>query len=536
MDFEWTTAGLNAIRSPNNQGLQIDITHIAFGTGNRAFNATFTSLANEKERVAISSATPISNGQNRITGVLPDTFTGADYWVGEIGLIGDGVLVALACNTGTGWTYRRPNEAITVPINLVWGSVPVSALNIVVEPLSTALQIYVDDKVTWHEAKADPHPQYTTQQELQQAIVPATQAELNAGTAGKLIDAQLARTQFLSTTSDCIAAGIISFGRSNMGIDWTLPFKGQLEVYGHNISSQRNAAKIAFHLGGQAGAYLGMDVDNQLKWGGWTLGAPKRIWHEGNLPEPSLQIYRGEALGDLDNYTSPGVWGIFEGNHAGNPANCPGNGLYGTLVVSNAYYPVQTIYPFAGPIAQPMWRIKSDSHIWSPWQPLASLIKSYTLQFTGSPQTFATNTFTTVTLTPSITDNELFSWADGVFTVKKTGTYRISSRLHFCVLQTYYTTCSAFLQLIYSLGAGNTTVFSEAPATYSNGINATGYTSPFASAVGDSVHNIEVDGTTAMTAGDKFNLQFMTDSDTSTYRRIGFSPRGKQLLVIQYIG
>jgi hypothetical protein len=161
--------------------------------------------------------------------------------------------------------------------------------------------------------------------------------------------------------------------------------------------------------------------------------------------------------------------------------------------------------------------------------------KAVTLKLVGT-QTMSTSVFTTVTLTPSITDNELFSWAAGVFTVKKTGTYRISSRLHFAVYQTSNPACSAVLQLIYSLGAGNTTVFSEAPATYSNGITAYGYNSPGTSSAGNNVHNIEVDGTTAMTAGDKFNLQFFTDSNAGIYRNIDNSSIGKQMIVVQFLG
>jgi hypothetical protein len=53
-----------------------------------------------------------------------------------------------------------------------------------------------------------------------------------------------------------------------------------LEVLG----TETTAAMVGFHRVGEYGAYLGVDVDNQLRYGGWSLGAAGyRLWHEGNL-------------------------------------------------------------------------------------------------------------------------------------------------------------------------------------------------------------------------------------------------------------
>lgn len=44
------------------------------------------------------------------------------------------------------------------------------------------------------------------------------------------------------------------------------------------------AAGIAFHRSGVHGSYFGVDTDNRLKWGGWSLGANSyEVWHHGRV-------------------------------------------------------------------------------------------------------------------------------------------------------------------------------------------------------------------------------------------------------------
>lgn len=163
-----------------------------------------------------------------------------------------------------------------------------------------------------------------------------------------------------------------------------------------------------------------------------------------------------------------------------------------------------------------------------------STVINQMVKFVGS-QTLASSVFTTLTLTPTTVDNELFSWAAGIFTVKKTGWYRFTSRIHLAVSQTTGD-CSAVLGHVYTLGAGNSTVFSDAPSTYRNNQKATNYASPGGSSSGNSVFDISCDGATRMTAGDKFNLNVFTDSNAATNRNVDQSHIGKQTLIIQFTG
>ncbi len=49
-----------------------------------------------------------------------------------------------------------------------------------------------------------------------------------------------------------------------------------------NVSGAGNAAYMSFHRHGIFAAHLGLDTDNILRYGGWSLGTQShRVWHEG---------------------------------------------------------------------------------------------------------------------------------------------------------------------------------------------------------------------------------------------------------------
>lgn len=62
---------------------------------------------------------------------------------------------------------------------------------------------------------------------------------------------------------------------------------GALEISGEIEGAP---AVIALHRPGAFGAYLGLDTDNQLKIGGWSMGAKAHVlWHAGNF-DPSSKM------------------------------------------------------------------------------------------------------------------------------------------------------------------------------------------------------------------------------------------------------
>lgn len=137
---------------------------------------------------------------------------------------------------------------------------------------------------------------------VQQAIVPATLAEVQAGTAGKLVPAEHAKATYLSKTDT---------------------------------------------------------ADQSVT---------------GSLYAPNLLVYRGEALGDLNNITVQGTYLYAAGNHSGNPTNAPsGMSSYGLLIVlNNSNFLVQQLYSVVSPQAA-FFRTSTTnvpSTSWATWQPL----------------------------------------------------------------------------------------------------------------------------------------------------------------------
>lgn len=68
-------------------------------------------------------------------------------------------------------------------------------------------------------------------------------------------------------------------GQGNNPIGVITDGLGEVEVRGNG----NGAAAMVFHRPSSFAAYLGVDTDNQLKFGGWSLGANSyKIWHGGN--------------------------------------------------------------------------------------------------------------------------------------------------------------------------------------------------------------------------------------------------------------
>jgi hypothetical protein len=157
-----------------------------------------------------------------------------------------------------------------------------------------------------------------------------------------------------------------------------------------------------------------------------------------------------------------------------------------------------------------------------------------TVNFAGA-QTLSPSVFTTLTLTPSVTTDELFTWSAGVFTVQRAGLYRFTSRIHFAVQQSSGT-CSALLRHVYALGSSNTTTFSPAPTTFRNHVPAASYTPPGGSGSAPSLFDLSADGSTFMNVGDRFNIEVFTDSNAPSVRAIDNSSAARQTLIVHFVG
>lgn len=77
------------------------------------------------------------------------------------------------------------------------------------------------------------------------------------------------------------ASGRMTFagnGTGNSGLANALGGLGELEVRGNGVGG----AFVAFHRPGAYAAYLGLETDNTLRFGGWSLGSAHLLWHSGN--------------------------------------------------------------------------------------------------------------------------------------------------------------------------------------------------------------------------------------------------------------
>lgn len=94
------------------------------------------------------------------------------------------------------------------------------------------------------------------------------------------LKAALASTFMTISGATQTITGYKKFSSSLTGINQATSSGTMLEVF----SNETQAAGIAFHRSGVYAAYFGLDTDNQLKFGGWSLGANAyEVWHHGRV-------------------------------------------------------------------------------------------------------------------------------------------------------------------------------------------------------------------------------------------------------------
>lgn len=128
------------------------------------------------------------------------------------------------------------------------------------------------------------------------------------------------------------ATGRITFNSTvtgNNGIATATTNLGEYEVRG----SGTGAAMMAFHRPGLQSVYFGLDTDNNLKLGGWSLGAVAyKIWHAGNDGA-------GSGLdADLLDGQDGGYYSNIPDRLGYTPANRAGDTFTGRIHRDSGYY------------------------------------------------------------------------------------------------------------------------------------------------------------------------------------------------------
>lgn len=160
---------------------------------------------------------------------------------------------------------------------------------------------------------------------------PATKADLNGWTDPAADAIATGFKQFVGRGSGAIASGQGAGNRAAM-----------------EVRGEGGAAFLGFHRPGQFATFFGLDVDNQLKIGGWSLGPNAyRVWTELNLRFASLGDAASGAVapGLHDQMLSPAaLWSFARSIGPNGYQQIPGTDLIIQWGVSNGSHPEGAVH------------------------------------------------------------------------------------------------------------------------------------------------------------------------------------------------
>lgn len=122
-----TDAGRDAAVSAGAAGLDLQLTHIAVGTGITEPDRGWTALEDERERVDVMGGQKIGAAHLQITGVLQSD---SEYMITQIGIFAsDGTLFAVCWRDG-GIAHKSPGMAYPISFDLPLLDVPGEAVTV----------------------------------------------------------------------------------------------------------------------------------------------------------------------------------------------------------------------------------------------------------------------------------------------------------------------------------------------------------------------------------------------------------------------
>ncbi|WP_395060414.1 hypothetical protein [Polaromonas sp.] len=170
LQFKLTQTGQAAVWNASNTGTSLNLTHIQFGSGNRAPSGTETALLSPQQAVAIAAGFSVSSTQIRMSAIFSGN---QNYVVREVGVWAGDPEVVGSKLVGY-WSQAAGDLAMKSPgVDFIFShdmtldaAVPAGSLTILADNAQSAMLAMI----TAHEAKADPHPQYTTNAEVNALI------------------------------------------------------------------------------------------------------------------------------------------------------------------------------------------------------------------------------------------------------------------------------------------------------------------------------------------------------------------------------
>ncbi len=155
-----TNAGLALFPSPDTQGFQVALTHVALGTGKYAPTGAETALQAEVARYQIGSGTTPSATSVQVGVLITNTddqgHSPNGYEIGEIGFYAGSTLFAVWSQSGNFLFKKAADFDVPMAYTLDVSTLPASSVTVTVNASKEGLESFI----LAHEAKVDPHPQY----------------------------------------------------------------------------------------------------------------------------------------------------------------------------------------------------------------------------------------------------------------------------------------------------------------------------------------------------------------------------------------
>ena len=211
LQFKLTQTGQAAVWNANNTGTSLNLTHIQFGSGNRAPSGTETALLTPQQAVAIAAGFSVSTTQIRMSAIFGGNqnyvVREVGLWAGDPAVVGSKLVGYWSQATGD-LAMKSPGVDFIFSHDMTLDAVPAGSLTILADNAQSAMLAMI----TAHEAAANPHTQY------------ATKAAVQAQTYTAFTTAGVAPT-FTLTASPAIAAYAagqrlrVKFGSAGNGAD-----------------------------------------------------------------------------------------------------------------------------------------------------------------------------------------------------------------------------------------------------------------------------------------------------------------------------
>ena len=194
IDFTLTEAGIAAAFNAQSTGIDVALTHVAFGTGHKNPDGLETGLVTEVKRKPISGGSRVRPSQIRVAAVWAEQTDVAD--ITEVGVFAGSVLFAYASSTaGTVIAKKVVGVDFVFYYDWVLSGIPADTISIVIDPDAAvalaALQIHIEDPLA--------HEQYLHRAAFAEDGAPFVWAGIAGGTPDTIeltLDAESVLTSY----------------------------------------------------------------------------------------------------------------------------------------------------------------------------------------------------------------------------------------------------------------------------------------------------------------------------------------------------